>query len=155
MIFEQYKYPFTQINENNCISFEKSKDAIEKRCYRQIGIEHPHSVPIFKFYETDDFSPEIDHENDWEPSIIVKIDNMTESEVAKEKDKAGDKNDIIHVFPGDSGDTRTNYHDFVIFDKDIYEINLYRNESKIIIYIPKEEQNNPYLIINAAYEIAD
>lgn len=150
MIFEQYKYPFTQVDDNDCISFEKPENAIEKRRYRQIGIEHPHSIPIFKFYEKDNFEPEINHDEDWEPTIIVKIDTMTESETIKEKDVNADKNNIIHNFPYDP-----NYHDFTIFDKDIYEINLYRNESKIIIYLPKEEQNNPYLIINAAYEIAD
>lgn len=67
--------------------------------YLQIGIEHPHSIPI----------------SEQEPEVILSINNVTYS----------------------------------ITDKDILEFeNLNLSNLSIVI----EEANNPYFIINIAYE---
>lgn len=49
MIFQQYRYPFP--NKNGIFTIEKPENATGRRLYRQIGIEHPHSIPIFKLNE--------------------------------------------------------------------------------------------------------
>lgn len=50
MIFQQYRYPFPN---NGIFTIEKPENTTGRRLYRQIGIEHPHSIPIFKLNEYD------------------------------------------------------------------------------------------------------
>ena len=98
MKLEQYIGPFTA----NQVIFNKSNVK-----YLQLGIEHPHSIPLSEF-ENDDWP------------IIFSIDNYT---------------------------------DFVLTTKDILEFKPMGSQQALIITI-KEGQDNPYLIINAAYEDA-
>lgn len=153
MIFEQYTYPFST-TEDGYIFFRKPNTVVERRRYRQIGIEHPHSIPIFKFNEYKNFYNEETNaigdeiqlnDNAWSDPIIVYIDPIDESIDIKWAETPN---------PNSTGIDKTN-HDFCLFEKDIYEVNLYGTVSAIMIKIPETEKNNPYLIINAAYEIAD
>jgi len=94
MRLEQYVGPFS----TNQVIFNKSNVK-----YLQLGIEHPHSIPLSEF--------------DW--PIVLSIDNST---------------------------------DFVLTTKDILEFKPMNRET--ITVTIKKGQDNPYLIINAAYEDA-
>ena len=107
MRLEQYIGPFT----SNQIIFNKKNVH-----YLQLGIEHPHSIPIS---ELDNFT-----ENSW--PIILAIDSEN-------------PNIITHK-------------DYMLTIKDILELRF--NQAKNISIIIKDKIDNPYLIINAAYEDA-
>ena len=155
MILEQHSYPFP---DNGIISFSSDNSITEKRRYRQIGIEHPHSIPMIVINnyinnnnEYNNYSPVFtssdvsSYEYDikgW-PPIIVILDPMTDLDV------------VSDTSPHNFNNTGEKHHHFATFDKDIYEVGLNGDISKIIIQIPEKELQNPYLIINAAYEIAD
>lgn len=107
MKLEQFIGPFT----TNQIVFNKSNVS-----YLQLGIEHPHSIPIS---ELDDFT-----EQDW--PIVIAINSSTPNLITQK--------------------------DFIITTKDILELK--PNGLSTITVRIKENINNPYLIINAAYEDA-
>lgn len=106
MRLQQFVGPFTE----NQILLNKSNIT-----YLQLGIEHPHSIPL------------------------SELENVDDSEV------------IIGVYQTDDISNITQ-QDFIMFDKDILEFKL--NGWQKINVIIRKENNNPYLIINAAYEDA-
>lgn len=108
MKFEQYIGPFT----SNTLIFNKRNVT-----YLQIGIEHPHSIPISEI-------PENNNNIEW--PIIIGINRNSNSSNFMEKD-------------------------YVITDYDALEFELNHETVNVVIY----ENNNPYLIINVAYEDAN
>lgn len=108
MKLEQYIGPF----KSGQVTFNKSNIS-----YLQLGIEHPHSIPISEL-ET------LETDNDW--PIVVTINSATPELITQ--------------------------HDFVISTKDILEFK--PNGLSTITVLIKEKTDNPYLIINAAYEDA-
>lgn len=52
MTFIQYRGPFNDNDTLTLSEFSSSGSPIKLR-YLQIGIEHPHSIPIFEFEETE------------------------------------------------------------------------------------------------------
>ena len=82
--------------------------------YLQIGIEHPHSIPLTEIEE--------DNGNIQWPIIVGINKGQNQSQ-----------------------------HDFVITEKDILELELKHELVTVTIY----ENDNPYLIVNVAYEDAN
>lgn len=82
--------------------------------YLQIGIEHPHSIPLTEIEE-------INNVIQW--PLIVGINRSQEQ----------------------------TQHDFIITEEDSLELELKHEVVTVTIY----ENNNPYLIVNVAYEDAN
>lgn len=108
MKFEQYVGPFT----SNTLILNKRNVT-----YLQIGIEHPHSIPLSEIPENNDNIR-------W--PIIVSINKNLNNVGFTQKD-------------------------YIITENDILEFEL--NHDTVDIIIHKNE--NPYLIINVAYEDAN
>lgn len=122
MWIKQYTYPFTEFIQNNKIilSFPNIK-------FVQIGIECPHSIPIFSYDEFKNnklMNGEIFNPNDAPIDIKVKISD-----------------DFNHNV--------TSKHAYKINSPDVLEFNNL-NKKDLTIEIPY--LNNPYIIITAAYE---
>lgn len=112
MRLEQYIGPF----KTNQVLFNKKNIS-----YLQLGIEHPHSVPL----------SELENLEDDNPHILIGIYTV----------------DIIsNQIPAIS------QKDFILSEKDVLEFKL--NEYNNIAIVIREDKDNPYLIINAAYEDA-
>ena len=111
MRLEQYIGPF----KTNQILFNKKNVS-----YLQLGIEHPHSIPLSELEDFNDNS-----------HILIGIYTV---------------DTISNQVPAIS------QKDFLLSEKDILEFKL--NGYKNVAVIIRENKNNPYLIINAAYEDA-
>ena len=106
--------------------------------YLQLGIEHPHSIPI----------PWLTEDQVEEQLGNLEVNEGTYDSIGKthcwpyvlfiglknEQDEQGDKQKEI-----------------CLTDKDILELNFNRQSVQIIVH----ETNNPYIILNISYEIAD
>lgn len=100
--------------------------------YLQIGIEHPHSIPISR-YENLVSDDEVIIE--YPGSIVVTTENDTKFPI---------------IFSLNKG-TNQNQRDFVVTEKDIFETRF--NAESVII--TTSDIKDPYLIINIAYEDAN
>lgn len=109
MKLQQFIGPFTK----NQILFN-----IKNVSYMQLGIEHPHSIPLSELPSVED------------SEVIIGIYTIED-------------NNIIPAI---------SQKDFILSEKDILEFKL--NGRKNIMVIIRQNINNPYLIINAAYEDA-
>ena len=122
MWIKQYKYPFT---ENPVIL------TLEGIKFVQIGIECPHSIPIFPYEQ---FSSEM-------------INNLTDNSLENSQDF-----DIkITIQDTNSTDTNLNYY-YKINSSDILEFNGLNKKSLTIEIL---EITDPYTIITIAYEKED
>lgn len=122
MWIKQYTYPFTNLIQNNKIilSFSGIK-------FVQIGIEYPHSIPIFSYNEFENselLNGEIFNSNNPVEDIKIKISD-----------------DFNHNI--------TSKHIYKINSPDILEFNNL-NKTNLTIEIPYLE--DPYTIITIAYE---
>ncbi len=97
---------------------------LENVTYLQLGVERPHSVPLSEI-ELDENDDGAFNNSSWPIKIGIK----------KHKDET----------------ISSMYHRYFIFsEKDILEMRMNSESISVIV----EEIDNPYLIINAAYEIA-
>lgn len=107
MRLQQFIGPFT----NNQVLFN-----INNVSYMQLGIEHPHSIPL------------------------SELESLEDNQV------------IVGIYTSEEDSNAITQKDFIIFEKDILEFRL--NGRKTIKVVIRQNINNPYLIINAAYEDA-
>lgn len=118
MKLKQLIGPFTNADDTKLV--------LENVTYMQIGIEHPHSVPLF--------APESNNELETValPPLVLSI----------ERTDSNTNNTVLEDIEQSK---------FAIFEKDILEF-YYKHA---FITITPIEVNNPYLIINVAYQNDD
>lgn len=122
MIFKQFRGPFTKDDNNQyTITLPSQSDQGIKLSYLQIGIEHPHSIPISEFEEEEKKLPDGSIQKRISYPCIISINDLQQQSPIQQ---------------------------YLLTERDVLEFtNLSLGSFTIKIL-----QNNPYLIINIAYE---
>ena len=121
MIFKQFRGPFTKDNNNRyTITLPSQSEQGIKLSYLQIGIEHPHSIPISEFEKEAELSDGSIQKKITYPCIISINDLQQQSSIQQ----------------------------FLLTERDVLEFTDLSIGSFEIEFL----QNNPYLIVNVAYE---
>lgn len=128
MKLEQLTYPFP-VDSNGEFVFQRSTDDINKRAYKHLGIERPHTVPLTEISER------------WIDNEGLKLESL-------------DWPIIVEINSFELGNAAYQEHRFYISEQEKFEIKINNGEA-IRIKLSPQEQQNKYLVINASYEIAN